>query len=223
MSRPICKRFITAAALAALAAAGAAAWAAGLDTLAGSKVGDFPKSWRTWPAQRDKAAEVYRVAEEGSARYLKAFDDRDLSQQIFFRFNWRVGEQPILSWRWRATALPAGAAESNDATNDSACSVYVIIGQYQGHAMKYVWSSSLAPGTVVSRRDGKLKIKVMDSGAARKGSWVSRSVDVLADYESLFGQKLDKNPSGIAVLTDGNAVHKPAGCDYADFAVNSRY
>lgn len=201
------------------AAEGAAVRGA-LDTLSSSKIGGFPKSWRPWPTRRDKASEVYKVAEENGVRFIRARDDKDLSEQIFYQFNWKHDERPILSWRWRAVELPGGAAEMNDATNDSACGVYVLIGsRYKGVAIKYVWSSTLPKGTVVSRRDGDLKIKVMDSGAGMKGKWVKHSVDVPSDYEALFGKKLDKNLTGIGILTDGNAVHKPAGCDYADFAV----
>lgn len=192
----------------------------GLDDLSTSKVGNFPKRWRTWPLQRSAAEKVYSVVEEGGAKFIKAYDDHDASQQIFLNFDWKADEKPNLSWRWRATELPAGARESDDATNDSACGVYVVVGRYDGHAIKYVWSSSLPAGAIVTRRDGKLKIKVLDSGAAKKGKWVNQKVNVVADYEALFGRKLDKNPSGIAMLTDGNAVHKPAGCDYADFAIS---
>lgn len=194
----------------------------GLGALSAAKTGAFPKGWRTWPLQGDKAKEVYTVADEGGTKFIRAVDDHDVSQQIFWRFNWEVKEKPMLSWRWRATELPAGARENDDNLNDSACGVYVIVGQYQGNAIKYAWSSALAPGTVVTRRDGKLKIKILDSGAGRKGSWVKHQVDVLADYQALFGEVLDKNPSGIALLTDGNAVHKPAGCDYTDFAISGK-
>lgn len=212
----------TIVATAAFIASDRGAFGGSLDTLASSKVSNFPKSWRPWPLQRDKAESVYRVEEEGGTRFIKAYDDHDASAQIFYKFSWPVGDKPMLSWRWRATTLPEGARESDDNANDSACAVYVIIGQYQGHAIKYVWSSSLAPGTSLTRHGGKLKIRVLDSGAGKKGSWVKHAVDVPADYEALFGQKLDKDPSGIAILTDGNAVHKPAGCDYADFAIEGK-
>ena len=197
-------------------------WTRQLNTLETSKVGRFPRRWRTWPFQRKKAAKVYRVAEENGLRFIKAYDDHDASQQIFLNFHWPIEKRPIVSWSWRATTLPQGANESNDATNDSACGMYVLIGRYKGHAIKYVWSTSLPPGTVVTRRGGKLKIKVLDSGYDKMGQWINHSVDVLSDYQALFGRPLKKNPSGIGILTDGNAVHKPAGCDYTDFIVSSK-
>lgn len=193
-----------------------------LDDFSSSKVGNFPRRWRTWPFQRGKAAAVYRVAKENGEKFIRAYDDHDASQQIFLNFDWPIGRRPMLSWKWRATTLPDGANESNDATNDSACGVYVVVGKYQGHAIKYVWSTTLEPGKVVTRRDGKLKIKVLDSGPSQKGRWLAHKVDVSSDYEALFGAKLDKQPSGIAILTDGNAVHKPAGCDYTGFTVSDK-
>lgn len=193
-----------------------------LDDFSSSKVGNFPKKWRTWPLQRGKAEEVYSVAEEKGSRFIKAYDDHDVSQQIFLNFDWHVDEKPVLSWKWRATTLPAGANESDGSTNDSACGVYVVVGKYDGHAIKYVWSTTLPIGKTVSRHDGKLNVKVLDSGSKSVGKWVKHSVDIPADYQTLFGGKLEKSPSGIAILTDGNAMHKPSGCDYADFAISSR-
>jgi len=191
-----------------------------LDNFKESKLDRIPKLWRTWPMQRDDASKIYKVAEEGGKRYIRAYDEWNLSKQLFFNFNWDIEKRPMLLWRWRATKLPAGAAESNDGTNDSACGVYVVIGKWKGHAIKYVWSTTVAPGTVVTRRDGKLKIKVLDSGAGKLDQWVSHKVDVLKDYKELFGRPIEKNPSGIGILTDGNAVRKPAGCDYAGFAIS---
>ena len=191
----------------------------GLDDFSTAKVGNFPKRWRTWPLQRSAAERVYSIGEEGGKRFIKAYDAEDASQQIFLSFPWALAERPTLSWRWRATMLPEGAKESDDATNDSACGVYVTFGRTSGHAIKYVWSTTLPAGTVVTRRGGDLKIKVLDSGAARLKSWTPHAVNVLADYEALFGKKAEKDPSGIGILTDGNAVHKPAGCDYNGFAI----
>ena len=191
-----------------------------LDDLSTSKADKFPRRWRSWPFHRGNAAKVYKVAIEGGSRFIRAYDEWNLSEQIFLNFTWNVKERPMLSWRWRAGTLPAGAKESNGAKNDSACGLYVVVGRYKGHAIKYVWSTTLPAGTVVTRREGKLKIKVLDSGSSKAGSWVNHKVNVPEDYKALFGHDLGKNPSGIGLLTDGNAVEKPSGCDYAGFAIS---
>ncbi|MBT3182105.1 MAG: DUF3047 domain-containing protein [Deltaproteobacteria bacterium] len=184
------------------------------------KVGNYPKGWRSWPFQGSKVRKIYHVKEENGQKFINAFDDQDISQQIFLNFIWPIKEKPMLSWSWRATTLPEGGNESNDQMNDSACGLYIVVGKYSGHAMKYIWSTTLAPGTIVTRKEGKLKMKVLDTGPDKKGTWVHHKVDIRKDYKELFGKDLNKNPSGIALLTDGNAVHKPAGCDYKEFAIS---
>ena len=196
-----------------------------IDNLSKSKVGDFPYLWKTWPFQRGDAEKVYKVEQDEGGKFIKAYDAKDYSQQIMRNFHWPIEDEnkkkPFLSWKWKATKLPENAAENDGARNDSACGVYVIIGRYSGHAIKYVWSTTLPPDTVISRRDGKLKMIVLDSGEGKVGKWVSHKRDVVKDYKRLFKKDLNKNPTGIALLTDGNAVHKPAGCDYKDFAISS--
>lgn len=184
------------------------------------EVGKLPVDFRTWPLERNKAREVYKVIQEGENRFLRAKDDQNFSVQILRSFDWDIKKYPKLSWRWRAQTLPKNARESQDNLNDSACGVYVIIERFHGHALKYVWSSSLPVGDVVTRSEGKLKIKVLDSGPEKRGSWQEHTVDVLKDYQELFGTPLKKDPTGIALLTDGNATQTPAACDYDDFSVN---
>jgi hypothetical protein len=191
--------------------------------LESARAGRFPSVWRTWPFQRGKAIQVYSVQQEGDLKFIRAKDSSDISVQILRNFNWNIKNYPYLSWKWRAGQLPVGAQENNDDKNDSACGVYVTIGTGPGaRAMKYVWSTGLAVGDVVTRRDGKLKIKVADSGSAKLNQWRNHTVNVPQDYKALFGEDLGRNPSGIALLTDGNATHTAAACDYAQFTISSQ-
>ena len=191
-----------------------------IDGLESEKVGKFPSNWRTWPLRRGKTAEIYHVDKEGEMKFIRAFDDKDYSLQAMRDFNWQVDKYPYLSWRWRAKQLPTGAREDNDELNDSACGVYVIFGKMSGHAMKYVWSTGLPVGQTVSRREGKLKIRVEESGGSNLNKWRQVSVNVPKDYSALFGKPLEKKPTGIGILTDGNATHTAAACDYADFIIS---
>ncbi|MDZ4224988.1 MAG: DUF3047 domain-containing protein, partial [bacterium] len=93
------------------------------------KPGQFPTYFKTWPFQRGDAKKVYRVKEENGKKYLAAFDDKDLSEQIFREFDWNLDPFPYFKCKWRAKTLPKGAAEKNGATNDSACGVYIIFGK----------------------------------------------------------------------------------------------
>lgn len=192
----------------------------GIATFQSDAVGAFPAKWRTWPTQGDQAREVYHVKEDGGNKYLSADDSKDLSTQIFRDFVWDVNSHPLLSWRWRAITVPKGANESSPSTNDSACGVYVMFSKYRGIGLKYVWSSTLPAGTVVTKSLGKMYFIVLDSGAANVGKWRSQTVNIAADYQKAYGQPMPKTIQavGIGLLTDGNATHSRAACDYDDFS-----
>lgn len=191
----------------------------GITSFSSDAVGDFPKGWRTWPGQGGPAKEVYHVQEEGGNKYLAADDGKDHSVQTFKGPAWMVNDYPIVSWRWRAQALPKGANESSGATNDSACGVYVMFSQFKQYGLKYVWSSTLPAGTITAKTPGKMYFVVLDSGAGNVGKWRSHKVNVLEDYKKAFGQEPPKDlqSQGVGILTDGNATHSRGACDYDDF------
>ncbi|MFH1653914.1 MAG: DUF3047 domain-containing protein [Pseudomonadota bacterium] len=186
------------------------------------KEGRFPKGWRAWPLQASDAAKVYHINIEDGKNYIAAQDDKNLSKQIFSNFRWDVVKYPYLNWKWRAKVLPKGANESDDAKNDSACGIYVVVGKYKGHALKYAWSSSLPVGEIVTRRDGNLKIIIADAGNKNLNKWTYHSINVAEEYTKAFGRALKKDPSGVGILTDGNATETEAACDYADFIISDK-
>ncbi|OGQ06278.1 MAG: hypothetical protein A3F82_03345 [Deltaproteobacteria bacterium RIFCSPLOWO2_12_FULL_44_12] len=182
---------------------------------------EFPTFFKTWPFQRGDAKQVYRVKEENANKYLSAFDDKDLSEQIFREFDWKVESFPYLKWRWRARTLPKGGAENNGATNDSACGIYVVFGKTSGTALKFTWSTTLPVGTVFEKRPGEMVIKAVESGAKNINKWRQQSINIPEVYTTLLKHPMKKTPTGIAILTDGNATHTPAACDYDDFEISA--
>lgn len=183
-------------------------------------VGKFPRSFRTYPFQRGKARHVYEVAEENGNQFLRAVDDQDISVQVMREFVWDIERYPWISWKWRAQTLPKGGDERKAASNDSACGVYIVFGKYTGKVLKYVWSDKAPVGTVVKKDPGKMDIFVKQSGPPKSpGQWQTVTVNVPADYQKAFGEPLDKNPTGIGMLTDGNALHVKSACDYDDFVI----
>lgn len=192
-----------------------------IDSLQNSEAGEFPRNWKTYPFQMGKAKKVYAIQEEKGEKFIRAVDDQEISTPIFKDFHWELGRQPLLQWKWRATKLPSGAREDHRSTNDSACGVYVAFGRTSGVVLKYVWSSTLPVGHVWEKDPGKFFIVVADSGSSSINRWKSHQINVLEDYKKYFKKEPSKNPSGIGIMTDGNAVHQPAGCDYSNFALSS--
>lgn len=184
-----------------------------VEGFSGSKVDSFPRGWRAKPGQGSAGKTVYHVKEDGGNNYLAADDENGLSVQIFKLAHWDLGKYPILKWRWRARKLPAGANETVPSKNDSACGIYVSFGMIRGQALKYVWSTSVPAGTFYKKND-KMYIIVKRSGSGSLGRWVNESTNVIEDAKKAFGKVPDRTLSGVAILTDGNATHSPAACDY---------
>jgi hypothetical protein len=191
-----------------------------VDNLQNSSTGELPEDWKTYPFHKYKAKRVYKVSENAGRRYIQAVDDKDISVPIFKDFDWDIKKYPYLKFRWRAQKIPEGARETHPDTNDSACGVYV--GFSRTSALKYVWSAALTPGSYWAKNPGKFSIISKEVGSEHLGRWRDVTVDVTKDYQMTFEKPLGKNPIGIGVMTDGNAVHKPAACDYADFRISSQ-
>ena len=189
-----------------------------VDNISQTEVGQFPKDWKTYPFHKGRALRVYKVAEEGGSKFIQAVDNDDISVPIFKDFEWDIVNYPYLKFKWRAIQLPKGSREVSPATNDSACGVYV--GFSRTHALKYVWSDSLPPGSFWDKNPGKYEIISREMGEDKKGTWQSVTVNVPVDHQRFFRKPVEKNPIGIGMLTDGNAVHQPASCDYKDFYVS---
>ena len=199
---------------------GAAAEELGVDGLSASTPGQFPKNWKTYPFHYGKAERVYKVAEDGGRRIIRANDSENISVPIAKDFDWDIEKYPYFKFRWRAQKLPVGSRENSPATNDSACAVYVGFGRTS--ALKYVWSAALSPGSYWAKNPGKFVIISKESGEGSLGRWKEETVHVKEDYARYFGKPIgDKKPSGFGIMTDGNAVHQPAACDYADFRIST--
>ncbi len=184
-------------------------------------LGNFPSAWQTFPFQGGKAKQVYKVEEENGQRFIRAYDNQDLSVRIMNDFLWPLAKYPHLSWKWRARNLPKGAAENSRDTNDSACGIYVAFGKTSGVALKYVWSSTLPVGTVWEKEPGKFFVIVKSTGTANLNQWQDIKVNIVEDYKKYFKKDPSKDPSGIGLLTDGNAMHATAACDYAGFKISN--
>lgn len=185
------------------------------------KVDNFPTFFKTWPFQRGKAKRVYQIGQEKNNKYLAADDKENLSTQIFREFDWKLQDFPYFKWRWRARVLPEGAKENDPGKNDSACGVYIVFGKMSGTALKFTWSTSLKEGTVYEKTPGEIVIKILDSGKKHLNQWRTHSIHIEAAYEALLKTPMKREPTGFAILTDGNAVQKEAACDYDDFEIST--
>ncbi len=188
-----------------------------IDDLSTSKIGEFPPGWKP---RKEAGKDVYSVREENGARFLRAVS-RGLGIQAAKQYEWDLTTHPVLAWSWRVQEFPSGADERNAKTNDSALGVYAVFphSPVSVKSVKYIWSERVRVGTHLTSSRGLTQVRVLRSGAERKGEWVEERVNVLEDYRRYFGETEVPKPLGIAVLTDSDDTRSSAQGDYADFRV----
>jgi hypothetical protein len=176
----------------------------------------FPKEWKVRGSE-DEAKIVYRVTEENGNHFLHARAEKQ-SVQIGLSRTFPPQQFPVLQWRWRVKALPAGADERTLKTNDSAAGVYVVFDStIVPRAIKYVWSASLPVGTQIdSPAYWRAKVVVLESGPPVAGEWRNETVNFYEDYKKLFGFE-PSEVEGVALLTDSDTTATVAEADYDDF------
>ncbi len=198
-----------------------------------------------WSFQKEyeKAASIYSIVEENGNKYLRASTlktnsmvqlGKEINKNKLVgknKVNWNIYSYPFISWDWRVHIIPAGANENDNDLNDSAASIYVVFQKSRvpftnwqkqpANWIKYVWSSTLPVGTVVSKKVTKMgvflyegKTIVVATGKKDLGKWITFKRNVLADYQTHFGGNPSFNPSVIGILTDSNSTGSKAEADY---------
>jgi len=210
---------------------------------------DFQKynenPFTSWTCDEDinVAKSIYSIVQENGSRYLRGSTvDKNFMVQIGKQFNqnaivgknkinWNIYSFPCLSWDWRVRILPSGGNERDDDSNDSAAAIYVVFQKSRipfagwqrqpANWIKYVWSSTLPVGTVVTKKITRFgfflyegKYVVVASGNRDMGKWITLKRDVLADYRTYFGGNPAFQPSVVGILTDSNSTGSKAEADY---------
>lgn len=185
-------------------------------------IGQTPLDWGSWREKDKNKPRLYRVHAQGDQRYIAASDSG--YSVILGKFvHWNPREYPIMTWCWRANAIPPGGNEFLDHANDSAAGLYVIFSQNWLHVpkqLKYVWSSTLPEGTVGRRKKiFRPWFFVLESGEQRLGQWTFEQVDLERDHRLKLGGAPAERTIGLGLLTDSNSTNSYAEAFYADMRV----
>lgn len=201
-----------------------------LDDFEADRPGALPSKWR-FLSSRDQAfkplkefmdeREKFYIREEEGNKFLRAYTKAE-AQRISFpedRLNWSLRTHPRLKWEWRALQLPHGARE--DRVNDSGAAVYVSFDKkdWLGRplSIKYVYSTILPVGTVVST--GNVKIIVASSGSDGFGRWVRVERNVREDYRKVFGGDPPDRPYTITLWSDSDTSESAAEVDFDNLSL----
>ena len=161
------------------------------------------------PDRLERDQDYVEVFEEGGNKVLRVYTKDDSEQIVLVNgasYNWDLTAHPVLSWRWKAKRLPAGAREDSSSRNDSGAALYVTFDSKdwlgRPRTIKYVYSTILPEGQKESY--GSLKILVVSSGLNKINQWTTIERNVRADYEVLFGREAPARPAYIMIWSDSD-------------------
>ena len=229
---------LTAAALAALATLAAAQ--ANLPAFSGARPGGaLPAPWHAVSLPHRRAAEVQLVDDAGRTVLRvhadKAFGTAAITLDL---------EAPVIAWRWKIDRVVEGARLGTKEGDDFAARVYVSFeippgdltlaerarlaltriayGDVPSAAICYVWDNREPQGHAIwSPHAERVRIIVLESGAAQAGRWVDERRDVAADFRAAFGRPAPRM-TGIAAGNDTDQTGESVTAWVGDFRIEAR-
>ncbi len=132
-----------------------------------------------------------------------------------------IRRQPTLTWSWKVARLPLAGDVRDPQRDDQAAQVYVVFPRWpsprtSSDVIGYVWDSRAPVGTtLVHPRAPNVRIVVVESGAAKLGTWVREQRNVAADFKALFGREPTRLGK-VALMTDSNDTRGDAEALFGD-------
>ena len=172
----------------------------------------IPDGWtgQSWGSPRYD----FTVVTDGAARVLhlkSRGDNSTISKEIKID----VRELPLLVWRWKAVALPAGGDCRKRATDDQAAQVYVAFPRFptaaRSRIIGYVWDTTAPAGTIVKSESSSLvTYVVVRSGTAELGRWLTETRNVYDDFRRIYGEAPTEPVGAVSVAIDSNDTRSSA-------------
>jgi hypothetical protein len=205
-----------------------------------------PRGWDTWLFGPTKPATQYMTIQDPLAKQVVVHAHAVRSASALLLPLDPKAPQPLrVSWSWRALGLIEGADVSEAAREDSpvrlllgfdgdhsklsfhdqmfAERVKLVSGQEMPYAiLMYVWANHQPVETIVPNpHTGRIRMLVIESGAAHIGSWQSYSRDIAADFRRAYGE--DPGPLVmVGIMTDTDNTGTIVDSDYGDIELEGR-
>jgi hypothetical protein len=201
----------------------------------------LPAGWTALTFKKIKRHTRYEVMRSDAGYVVKAEAEASASGLIR-RIDVDTRQHRMLQWRWKVERLLDKSDVRSRQGDDYAARIYVafaydptraslgqriryeavrlIYGEYPPHAgLNYVWDRTAPAGTSVPNAfTDRVRMIVVESGAARLGQWVAYERDIYADYRQAFGED-PPHISGVAIMTDTDGTGESAVAYYADMAI----
>jgi hypothetical protein len=231
-------------ACATIAVVALAAPAAAIAPFSAASAGSaLPEGWRTLHLPRVAPADAALVADAGKT--VLQVRSNASAGAVAFALRVPADARPMLAWRWKVDRVVEAADLRTRAGDDFAARVYVFFDVRESDiplaarlrirlarwlygaelptaALCYVWDNRAPVGTAEwSAYTDRVRMVVLESGAARAGRWVDARRDVAADFRAAFGAE-PPAITGIAAGNDTDQTGERATAWFGDFRLEPR-
>jgi hypothetical protein len=209
---------------------------------AGSPGSAFPAPWRIATLPKPKRPTQYTlVADEGTI-VLRAEANASMASLVH-PLKLDPKNLPFISWRWKISNVLNKADISTKAGDDFPARMYVLFDydvsklsllqrikiflarklygrEVPAAALCYVWDGKAPVGTSVwSPYTDRVRVIVVESGAANVNRWREAERDLVADFRAAFGEE-PPPISGVAVASDTDNTGESVTALYGDIRLS---
>jgi hypothetical protein len=169
----------------------------------------------------------------GETEYSHAYDtgvsavkahSKSAASGMFRKIQANPLQYRYLRWKWKISEPLHNDAEKSKAGDDYSARVYVVFPGFffwQTRAINYVWASRLPREEAFPNPYTRnVQMVVVESGAEKKGTWVTEQRDVLADYRRFFGGE-PRKLGAIAIMSDTDNTGGEVTAWYGDITLSS--
>lgn len=198
----------------------------------------LPTPWRLSLLPNVARATRYDLVDDSGTVVLRARADASMATLVH---PLRADPQalPFIAWRWKVANLLRNAALGSKAGDDFPARVYVLFDydvtrlslldrakiyfarrrygpDVPAAALCYVWDGKAPVGTSLwSPYTDRVRVIVVESGAAHLGEWRAVQRDLVADFRAAFGEE-PPAISGVAVASDTDNTGESALALFGD-------
>ena len=207
----------------------------------------IPPGWRVLTIHARKAPD-FALVRDGDATVMRVHSDAavgSLAQVI----DADPARTPLLAWRWKVDRVLDKGHLGTREGDDFAARVYVSFeipvetlsfasrvkmrlaklvygADLPSAAICYVWDNRSAPGTRTwNPYTDRIRMVVLQSGAAHVGDWAAEKRDVDADFQEAFGaewKKATPHITGVAISADTDQTLERVTAWFGDLRLEAR-
>lgn len=201
-------------------------------SFSGAPTGEVPSAWK-YASLPNKVPTQFSIVELDGKHVLKVQADESYGTLVH-AVHATIGDKSTLAWRWRVDKLNDDADIRQRSGDDSPAKICVSFafdasklsfgertklalahsttGQdVPSETLCYVWDNKVPVDTGLPNAfTSRIRMIVLESGAAKVGQWVSQRRNIAADYQRMFGDESGgKIPdvSGVVVSADADNTH----------------